>query len=86
MDIKIISILELNEVMSLMTAQLELTVSWRDPRLEFANLNPDRNNNTISMNQKQSMWMPVLIFSNTKDKTEAFFQDEFSFTTIEPGI
>ena len=83
MDIRIISILELDEVRSLMKAQLELTVSWFDPRLEFVDLNADRNNNTIPMSQKLNMWLPEMIFNNTQAKTEAMFHDEFSFASVE---
>ena len=70
------SILDLDEVKSLMKLQIQVSVNWMDSRLEFINV--DKELNTINMLQKKSLWMPNLIFDNTNDKTEVAFDDESS--------
>ena len=75
------SILDLNEVKSLMKIQIQLKVTWTDSRLEFRNV--EQRLNTISLAQKRKLWLPSLIFKNTNNKTEASFVDDSSNGNIE---
>ena len=75
------SILDLNEVKSLMKIQIRLKVTWTDSRLEFRNV--EQRLNTISLAQKRKLWLPSLIFKNTNNKTEASFVDDSSNGNIE---
>ena len=75
------SILDLNEVKSLMKIQIQLKVAWTDSRLEFRNV--EQRLNTISLAQKRKLWLPSLIFKNTNNKTEASFVDDSSNGNIE---
>ena len=75
------SILDLNEVKSLMKIQIQLKVTWTDSRLEFRNV--EQRLNTISLDQKGKLWLPSLIFKNTNNKTEALFADDSSNGNIE---
>ena len=75
------SILDLNEVKSLMKIQIQLKVTWTDSRLEFRNV--EQRLNTMSLDQKGKLWLPSLIFKNTNNKTEALFADDSSNGNIE---
>ena len=75
------SILDLDEVKSLMKLQIEIKLSWVDSRLEFVNV--DQEMNTINLKQKQKLWLPSLIFDNTNDKIEASFNDDISNGIID---
>ena len=70
------SILDLDQVKSLMKLQIQVGVKWMDARLEYQNL--DKEVNTITLEQKESLWTPVFIFDNTNDKVEASFYDDSS--------
>ena len=75
------SILDLDEVKSLMKLQIEIKLSWVDSRLEFVNV--DQEMNSINLKQKEMLWLPSLIFDNTNDKIEASFNDDISNGIID---
>jgi hypothetical protein len=84
-SITIESLLELNEVDSTLKIHMHLNVIWIDPRLDYIDLKANSWLNTITMEQKDQLWMPSLIFFNTEDKTEANFKDDSSFATLAIG-
>jgi hypothetical protein len=85
LSITIESLLELNEVDSTLKIHMHLNVIWIDPRLDYIDLKENSWLNTITMEQKDQLWMPSLIFFNTEDKTEANFKDDSSFATLAIG-
>ena len=74
--------MNMDELASLMTLQLQVQVSWVDSRLTFLNVHQNRLN-PISLDQKNRLWLPSLIFYNTNDKTVASFIDKSSKGKIE---
>ena len=76
------SIMNMDELASLMTLQLQIQVSWVDSRLTFLNVHKNRLN-PLSLAQKNRLWLPSLIFYNTNDKTVASFNDDSSKGKIE---
>ena len=80
--IEIINILELDEVTSKMTLQLKLTVEWIDSRLEYADLKSDQNMNRLTPQETEDIWIPTLVFTNTKMRQEADFQNKSTFASI----
>ena len=46
-----------------------------DPRLYFYNLKDQINLNVLTKEEKSRIWMPVLIFENTRDKSSTI-EDE----------
>ena len=75
------SILDLNEVKSLMKVQIKLKVTWKDSRLEFRNV--EKRHKKIHLAEKRELWLPSFIFNNTNNKTEASFDDDTSYGQIE---
>ena len=49
-----------------MPVSFALVIGWFDPRLTFTNLNPDPNFNTLTEDEKNSIWTPTIEFTNTK--------------------
>ena len=76
------SIQDLDEVKSLIKLEIKLTVKWQDSRLTYVKLNPKRKN-LITLSQKNDVWLPSLIFENTKHVTEVSFDDELSHGIIQ---
>ena len=81
-SITVESILDLDEVRSLMKLQLQLEVVWIDPRLEFTYLKRGKDTNSLSLDQKRKLWLPTLIFANNKQKMKATFDDNDSIGNI----
>ena len=81
-SIEIIDVLELIEVQSLITLQLKLTVEWIDHRLTFHDLNENQNLNTLTRTEISQLWTPILVFTNTKMRTEANFGKKSTFATV----
>ena len=75
-DMNILSVLELNEINSWMKLQLQLDVKWIDPRLKFANLKTEEQRNILSKEQKEKLWVPLIIFENNKEKKKALFEND----------
>ena len=63
--------------------QMKLTISWIDNRISYKNLKDDDNLNTLSPLEKDMIWMPTLVFTNTKYREEANFKNESTFATIK---
>ena len=80
--IEIINVLELDEVLSLMTLQLKLTIEWIDSRLEYVDLNTNQNLNRLTTEEIGEIWMPTLVFINTKIRQEAYFKNQSTFASI----
>ena len=77
--------MDVNEYVSQHTyaMQLKLTVTWTDSRLAYEDLKSDENMNTLTPSEIREIWMPTLLFTNTKNKQEANFKNESSFATIK---
>ena len=59
--------------------QFVLFLSWYDFRLSLYNMKNNINLNTLKRQEKESIWVPKLVFSNTKQK-EITKNDDKSFT------
>lgn len=83
-DIKILNILALNEVKSLVSLQLLIKIQWLDSRIKFLNLKKTDYLNVVSFEEMNKIWMPTLLFSNTKSKQGTNLRNQSSFVTVEP--
>ena len=63
-----ISILEINEVGQKFSSQFHLYIIWYDFRLKLHNMKMNLNMNTLTTKEKQSIWVPKLVFTNTEKK------------------
>ena len=76
------SIHDLDEVKSLIKLEIKLTVKWQDSRLTYVKIHPELEN-SITLSQKEGLWLPSLVFENTKHVTEVSFDDESSHGIIQ---
>ena len=60
------TILDIREVGQLTNIQFELVLKWFDARLQFYNLKDNAKMNTLLYEEKQKLWVPRIIFQNTK--------------------
>ena len=76
------SIHDLDEVKSLIKLEIKLRVKWQDSRLTYVKIHP-KLENLINQSQKKGLWLPSLVFENTKHVTEVSFDDESSHGIIQ---
>ena len=57
-----------SEVGGFFEVQFDLTLKWFDPRVRFKNLKDETTQNSFLPLDVESIWVPKLIFSNTKEK------------------
>ena len=80
-SIDIISLLKFKEVDLEYVLKFQIRKEWFDTRLTFWNLKLSRYSNALSMDEKESIWLPILIFKNT-DNNEVTAGDSDSEVTV----
>ena len=60
--VQLASILEIDEVGQKFRTQFNLDLSWLDFRLRFFNMKTNRNMNTLTKEEKGSIWVPIVLF------------------------
>ena len=66
--IDLIKILDINEVGQIFGNQFNLYMTWYDFRLKLHNMKTNINMNTLTNTEKEGIWVPSLVFSNTEEK------------------
>ena len=79
----ILSITNIDEMAMTFTSKLGLFIQWRDQRITFNNLNS--NGNFLTESQLDQIWLPPLIFSNTKDFILISGQDHDDVKILKKG-
>ena len=82
-NINIHNILELDEVMSLVSLQMDIQISWSDPRISFIHLKKNKDLNVLTLDEMSDIWMPTILFSDTKSKQEAHFKNRSSYVIVD---
>jgi hypothetical protein len=80
-SIEIISLLKFKEVDMEFFLKFQIRKEWFDKRLTYWNLKLRRYANTLSLDEKESIWLPILVFTNT-DNNEVTAGDGDSEVTI----
>ena len=76
------SILEFDVMSSLMKVGIVVKVEWTEGRLKFYNLKENQHFNQIYAFEKDQLWMPTLIFTNTQSNMKVAFKDGDSHGSI----
>ena len=80
-DIK--KIFDVDEVQSLLTLRLKLTLKWIDSRHKYYNLDGNSKMNQISESELEDIWTPNILFANTKYGNRVNLKNDTSVVTIE---
>ena len=81
LSINIYNILGIQEVQNIIVLKFDMESTWLDSRLEFYNLKLDPVMNNLIFAEKQMIWVPTILFSNTQEDLTSK-NDEKSFITI----
>ena len=73
----------INEAKNLIEVKLLTTISWNESRALYHNLKDEQSKNALTDQEKRELWIPKLIFQNSKgklDTTRRNFKSEFSIS------
>ena len=85
LTIDILNILDLDESSSKMSLKLKITLEWKETRVNFLHLQEDDHRNILTIDEMNVLWMPSIIFSNTKHNKELDLSKDPGFGTISLG-
>ena len=78
------SILSIRELDGIWQARVVIGISWFDKRLKMQNLKNNSNFNLLSEKEIKSIWIPQIIFTNTKEENRMIF-DEKAVVNVHRG-
>ena len=81
LSMNIQNILDIQEVQQRLALKFDLEEKWLDSRLQFYNLKTDEEMNTLVLKEKDIIWIPRVLFSNTKDDLTSL-RDDKSFAKV----
>ena len=67
-SIRLLNIMSINEVDNSIDLQFEIILEWKDYRLTFSNLKDEPYLNTLTDEDIEKVWLPLLIYDNTDQK------------------
>ena len=65
--VNILNILNIIEVQKIFSLKFNLEATWLDPRLQYYNIKEDEGLNSLTYAEKQTIWVPSILFSNTRE-------------------
>ena len=81
----LISIIDIDEIASIFQVQFTLHFSWFDSRLTFDNLKNDTGLNALSPREKDTIWIPELVFTNTEFRPSTIVDEDTAITVEKRG-
>ena len=69
-DVKLKEIISINEVSKTFQTQAIVSLIWKDYRLKYINMKKNTNKNLLTIKERNSIWIPQVIFSNTNEELE----------------
>ena len=76
--------MNLNEDENTIDFQFEIILEWRDYRISYSNLKTESFLNALTTNDIESIWLPLLIYTNTDQKksTQLSWNNEYRTSVI----
>ena len=84
-SIHIKNIFDVKELSMEFTVRLLLTMEWYDSRIIFRNLKEEIEENIISLEESQHLWLPSLCFKNSNSGQRTTIDSETSFHVKKHG-
>ena len=81
-SIRLLNIMSINEVDNSIDLQFEIILEWKDYRINYSNLKDQPYLNTLTDEDIEKVWLPLLIYDNTdqKETTRLGWRTEWSTT------
>ena len=73
--------MEIDEDKNTIDLQFEIMLEWLDYRLNFNNLKEQTYLNALTEDDKNSIWLPIVVFDNTDQKETTRLGENWEWTT-----
>ena len=87
LNVDVQNILNIIEVKNILSLKFRLEQTWRDSRLQYYNLKTDQELNSLIYLERQQIWVPTILFSNTREDFTSE-NDDLAFAKVirsKPG-
>ena len=76
--------MDINEVENTINFQFEIILEWRDYRISYSNLKNQAFLNTLTQENIESIWLPLVVYDNTdqKETTRLGWTTEWSTSVV----
>ena len=83
-SLRLLTVMNLNEDENTIDFQFEIILEWRDYRISYSNLKTESFLNALTTNDIESIWLPLLIYTNTDQKksTQLSWNNEYRTSVI----
>ena len=61
--------------------QIQITLEWKEIRATYHNLKPETYLNALSLGEIETLWLPMVIFTNTDQKETTRLGMQFEWST-----
>ena len=76
---------DIQEVAQYLELKFRINLKWKDARITFYNIKTNEKMNSLSLEEKLSIWTPTIIFWNTKEQLRTI-NDENTFASIKRHV
>ena len=73
---------DIQEVAQYLELKFRIKFQWKDARVTFYNLKQDEEMNSLSPDEKISLWTPTIVFWNTEEQLRTI-NDKNTFVSIK---
>ena len=80
------SIYQLNEMDMTFSSKISLSLEWYDERVTFFNLKPADFSNLVEYEKASDLWIPPLIFNNTKENVKVVLDQAAELFVNKRGV
>ena len=67
-SLRLLKVMDINEVENTINFQFEIILEWRDYRISYSNLKNQAFLNTLTQENIESIWLPLVVYDNTDQK------------------
>ena len=72
---------DIQEVAQILKMKFKISLQWKDARILFYNIKPDKKMNSLSLQEQLSIWTPTIVFWNTEKQLRTV-NDKTTFASI----
>ena len=80
-SIKLLNIVDIDEVDFSITFQFEITLEWLEYRASYYNLKEDKYMNSLNQEDINKLWLPMVIYANTDQKETTRLGENWEWRT-----
>ena len=67
-SLRLLRVMDINEDENTINFQFEIILEWRDYRISYSNLKDQAFLNTLTQENIESIWLPLVVYDNTYQK------------------